>query len=566
MKKENDIELRQLSPTDYEELAEVFDLCYGELDTFWSESQVEKLTHIFPQGQIVAEIDGKVVGCALSLITSWAKAASCTYKAAVGNGTFNTHSPYGEVLYCLEIFVHPDYRGCHIARKMYEYRKELCRQMNLECIILGGRMPNYHLYSHSFSAEEYACEVRDGGLYDPVLTCQTNNGFELCGIRHNYFEFDTESAHNAALLKWKNESFCKKPTVAVLGAGNVGMAIAADLSVRGYKVTLIKTSNYNDAAFTRLRNNHNRLWLKENGVYKQTAVYRATRNVTYVKSADIIFCAIQSGYYKELVERLDGLLKRQQILIDICSYGSAFYFQSECYPCPIITETIEPYLEGRIELNDKEGEVVFRVGCRQQECPASIVPAESGAMIKKIFAGYSHKLTVLETALLNPNMVLHTVGSLMSLSRIEYSKGDFCMYREAYARSNEATLRVMLELDKEKQKVLRMLGFPSPSVFEIAGFKKDEPLESFYRYSESSDRAVSPTSVNSRYITEDVPQGLVLLESVARRVGIVLPVATALINLANAALGTDFRAKGRTVDTLNIGDYIDALYEREQRH
>lgn len=78
--------------------------------------------------------------------------------------------------------------------------------------------------------------------------------------------------------------------------------------------------------------------------------------------------------------------------------------------------------------------------------------------LHKISKGFIAKYCVLESALLNPNMVLHTVGSIMSIPRIEYSKGNFCMYREAYARGNDSTINLLMRLDEEKDESLKKLG------------------------------------------------------------------------------------------------------------
>ena len=231
---------------------------------------------------------------------------------------------------------------------------------------------------------------------------------------------------------------------------------------------------------------------------------------------------------------------------------------------PVIVETAGPYLEGRIEEDDVPGEVVFRVGCRLTRSPLSIsqkeIAGECMDRIRQLYKGFSNEYSVLESALLNPNMVLHTVGSIMSIPRIEYSKGNFCMYREAYARGNDATFKVMLDLDKEKRKVLERLGCNPIDIFVAGGFLGD-PIKSFYEYSESKDRAISPTSVRSRYITEDVSQGLILLESIAKRIGVDVPITTSLINISSVALGEDFRENGRTIQRLGCEKYIEELCE-----
>lgn len=352
--------------------------------------------------------------------------------------------------------------------------------------------------------------------------------------------------------------------IAVIGTGNVGIATAADLSLKGHEVSLIKTSTYKGEAFERLQANNGRVYLKEKGQYYPTTIKSVSRDLSRIKEAEVIFITIQSTYYEPLILQIAEYLHSEQLVVCFCSYMSSFYFAKHLLELPSIVETTGPYLEGRTELNDRPNEVVFRVGCRLDRCPLSIFhpnrEKETMEKITSLYKGFSNDYTVIEAALLNPNMVLHTVGSIMSIPRIEYSKGNFCMYREAYARSNDATLNIMLELDMDKERVLDFLGQRRTNIFKAGGFANG--LESFYQYSESSDRAISPTSVRSRYITEDVSQGLVLLEDIAKTIGVEVPIASSLITLASVALGEHFRITGRTLDKLGAKRYIEKLAEK----
>ena len=87
--------------------------------------------------------------------------------------------------------------------------------------------------------------------------------------------------------------------------------------------------------------------------------------------------------------------------------------------------------------------------------------------------------------------------------------------------------------------------------------------EVFFEYAAMPERAKGPLTVNSRYITEDVPQGLVLMESLGSVLGIPVPICTSLIELANAALDTDFRKEGRTLHRLGEENVRQILKERE---
>lgn len=350
--------------------------------------------------------------------------------------------------------------------------------------------------------------------------------------------------------------------VTILGCGNVGVAIAADLSIGGHDVHLIKTSHTKESVFDKIRKNGNRVLLKENGSYKEATIKEVSHDISKVAKSDVVIVTIQSTYHEQLIENISKFLNENQIVICICSYMSSFYFNKYCTALPIIVETAGPYLEGRIEEEDTLGEIVFRVGCRLTRSPLSIFQKERTdkcmEKIHQLYKGFSNDYSVMESALLNPNMVLHTVGSVMSIPRIEYSKGNFCMYREAYARGNEATFKVMLQLDEEKKQVLKRLGCNPVDIFTAGGFLGDR-IKSFYDYSESKDRAISPTSVRSRYITEDVSQGLVLLESIAQNIGTDVPLTSSLITLSGFALGIDFRSVGRTIQKLGCEYYVNNL-------
>lgn len=353
--------------------------------------------------------------------------------------------------------------------------------------------------------------------------------------------------------------------IAIIGAGNVGIAEAADLTINGHEVSLVKSSPYYSESYDRLVRNSNRVFLKENDKYTETIIKDVSKDLSKIKDAEVVIITIQSTYYEDLVKEIAQYLHGTQIVVCTCSYASSFYFLKYVKEeTIIIAEATGPFLEGRIELNDKPDEVVFRVGCRLERCPVSLSLEDNQEKtmdkMHRVCRAFTNTYSVIESALLNPNMILHTVGSIMSLSRIEYSKGNFCMYREAYARGNDATLSIMMQLDREKQDVLEELGQHPISIFDAGGFLGENQLESFYQYAESSDRAISPTSVRSRYITEDVSQGLVLLESIARLIGVRVPITTALIELASAALDIDFRYIGRTVDRLNIDNYIRQLH------
>ena len=202
----NKVNIRPLQSEDYNQLSQSFKRTYTDgSDVFWSREQVEKLITIFPEGQIVTVANNKIVGCALSIIVDYDRVKNDhTYLSITGEETFNTHNPKGNILYGIEVFIHPEYRGLRLARRMYDYRKELCETLNLKSIIFGGRLPNYHVYAEELRPKEYIEKVRKKEIFDPVLTFQLSNDFHVRKVMTNYLPNDEESRYFACLMQWDN--------------------------------------------------------------------------------------------------------------------------------------------------------------------------------------------------------------------------------------------------------------------------------------------------------------------------------------------------------------------------
>lgn len=207
----NHVEIRHLTNQDMTELREASEQVYqtGPLLT-WTADIVDTLLTKFPEGQICVCVDGKVVGCAFSLIIDYSKFSDDhTYEQIISGFSFDNHDPNGDVLYGIEVFIHPDYRGLRLARRLYDVRKELCENLNLRAIMAGGRMPNYEQHADTLSAKQYIEKVKRKELYDPVLSFQLANGFHVRKLLKGYIPGDVESQEYATLLEWLNIYYTK---------------------------------------------------------------------------------------------------------------------------------------------------------------------------------------------------------------------------------------------------------------------------------------------------------------------------------------------------------------------
>ncbi len=200
------IKVRRLTIDDYKTLKESMIQAYASLGgQYWKEESLKKLIQKFPDGQIVIVRDGQVVGCALSIIVDYEKFGDDhSYRDITGNFSFETHDPKGDTLYGIEVFVHPEFRGLRLARRLYDARKLVCERFNLKMIIAGGRLPNYHNMASSLTPREYIEKVKSRELHDPTLSFQLANDFQVKKVIRNYLPEDAESMGYATLLIWHN--------------------------------------------------------------------------------------------------------------------------------------------------------------------------------------------------------------------------------------------------------------------------------------------------------------------------------------------------------------------------
>lgn len=345
--------------------------------------------------------------------------------------------------------------------------------------------------------------------------------------------------------------------ISILGAGNAGCAVAADLTLKGHEVTLIKTSHsMHDDNFEYLQNNDGKMVLNEFGEIKTAYISKVTRDLTELKNSEVVIIYIQTNYHEQLIEKISDIIEDNQILLINPGYLSTAYVLKHCNDKKVIVAEAESsFIDGRIM---EPG--YFRVGFRNVRNPIGIYPRERKEeairKLDKLDERFVYLDSLVEAAIHNPNLIVHTVGSVMSIPRIEKSKGDFCMYHEAYTRDNPSTWNILEALDKEKMLVLKKMGFKELSYVEACKYRNslnesEDAKEVFLNYAEMDTRAKGPTKVDSRYISEDVPQGLVMLESLGKTLNIETPIASSLINIASAALDRNLRNEGRTLDKLD---------------
>ena len=86
-----------------------------------------------------------------------------------------------------------------------------------------------------------------------------------------------------------------------------------------------------------------------------------------------------------------------------------------------------------------------------------------------------------------------------------------------------------------------------------------DPMDAFRRYA-ANGGPKGPSSLDARYLTEDVPNGLGLLCSIGDAIGAPTRIAKSIMTIAGALLGRNFFSEARTLKRLGF-DSFSALWK-----
>ena len=336
--------------------------------------------------------------------------------------------------------------------------------------------------------------------------------------------------------------------IAVIGAGNGGHAMAAHMTLKGFPVRFYEMPRFAD----NIRPAQERGGIEITGVVGEgfARPELITTNIAEaVQGVSHIFVVTQALGHKEVAKLCAPHLEENQTIVLFPGSGGSLQFAKTLGDVGVtnkvsLAETVTlPYacrLRGPAYVNVHSGSAV-------REVIAALPARDTKAVIEASRPAYPNLTPathVLETALYNPNILLHPVGVIFNLGRIEYSKGEFWMYKEGFTPS---VRRILEALQADRMALLRALDV-EPVPFE-------EYYEGRYQKPWSDFAAVSskgPLSAKTRYITEDIPIGMVLWASLGEMLGVPTPTARALIHISSMIHDTDYWQGGRTVEKLGL--------------
>lgn len=342
-------------------------------------------------------------------------------------------------------------------------------------------------------------------------------------------------------------------TLAVIGAGNGGFAMAADLTFAGWNINLYELPRFKENIEPLLGKKEIEITgAANNGIAKLARVTTDIREA--IEDTAIIMVTTTALAHAEIANMLAPILKDNQVV---------FIFTGNAGSLVFYRVLKELKLKSEIKLAET---ITLPYACRKTS-PTTVnvsrllgkniiaaLPSKKNEEMLKIFKTiYPNSLlmsNVLEVAISNLNIVLHPAPTMLNLARIEHVKGDFTLYAEGFSPS---MMKILDALDRELLNVKRALGLPPMSFKEQVEIRYEKPFEEWFNFLRTIGNR-GPFNAKARYITEDVPIGMVLIASLGRWLQVPTPTYDATIHLAEIINDTDYWAMGRSLENLGLSD------------
>ncbi|MGC2201216.1 MAG: NAD/NADP octopine/nopaline dehydrogenase family protein [Stellaceae bacterium] len=346
-------------------------------------------------------------------------------------------------------------------------------------------------------------------------------------------------------------------TVAIIGTGIGGLYLVAELGIAGFKLRL---HDIDDARLSEIRARGGVDVEGEKGGF--AAVERATTDLALaIDGADVIIVVTGGNAQAVVARSLAPLLRNGRVILLIQGNtgGSLIVRRAlDDAGCRAEVDVAEmdnyPYSCWRLSPT-RIRPIVRKRWLQIATFPGNRISAVF-PRLSPLFPEAVAAPNILYTGFTNANAMLHVANCVANAGRIE-SGADYKFYAEGVT---PAVARLYQAINGERVAVAAALGASVPTLADwfdrVYGVRGATLVETCRRLTYNSDGPYqatgTPKSLDHKFITEDVPTGLIPMSALGAAAGVRTPAIDALVEIVRDMTGRDIAAEGRTLERLGL--------------
>lgn len=356
----------------------------------------------------------------------------------------------------------------------------------------------------------------------------------------------------------------------VIGAGHGGKAMAAHLALKGFPVNLYNRTQEHIVAIE--ARGGVELESYEGGPHGFGELNLVTSEIKdAIEEADVVMVVVPSSAHADVARRAASHFRDGQIVVlhpgRTCG---ALEFSKTIRDAGCTADVIVSEAETFIYASRSDGPAQARIFRIKDAVPLAAIPSKRNAevleAINPAYPQFIDGVNVLHTGLDNMGAIFHPALTLLNAGWIESTHGDFQFYIDG---ATPSVARLLEVLDRERVTVASALGIRALSAMDwlqMAYTTTGEDLHEAIHNQPGYYGIKAPTTLNHRYIFEDVPMSLVPIASMAKRYGVSVRGMESIIRLACIIHRTDYWRRGRTLrklglDRLSVSEFTSYVTE-----
>ncbi|WP_312367797.1 NAD/NADP octopine/nopaline dehydrogenase family protein [Ensifer sp.] len=338
--------------------------------------------------------------------------------------------------------------------------------------------------------------------------------------------------------------------VGIVGAGSIAFGTAVLVEQQGHQVKLWSPSGERTRALA------NGEALTAEGAIKGTFHPGvATSAEDLVAGAEALVIALPAYGHKTVLDAIAPHITPQQIVIFSSHASFGALYLSRLLAARGVTVPIVAW--GTTAVSGRQlSPTTVNVNTIRKQVDLATVPSSESArglsVCKDLFGDrFLDRGSLMAIALSNLNPQNHMGIALGNMTRMERG--------ESWSQGQNVTPnvgRLLEDLDQERIAIASTLGLEVRNIFQHFHLSFHVPMNSISQMNqemhEAGNGGSGPTTADSRYVTEDVPFGLVMTAKIGRLAGHPAELHEAGIKIFSAMYGRDFTAENDLLNALDL--------------
>ena len=274
-----------------------------------------------------------------------------------------------------------------------------------------------------------------------------------------------------------------------------------------------------------------------------------------IVGADVVMIAAPAFAHRVLMSACAPHILPEQVIVMNTTTGFSSLFFSQMLAGRKVRPTFID-LATTVCMSRVSGPGRVRLGPIKPTVDLATIPAARGdagrAVMTKIFGDFfTVRDSVLTISLNNHNPIYHVPALIFNLPLVERGE-DWNMWRNM----TPFAARYVSKLDDERMAVAKCFGVNavplSAYMRSSIGLEGEDLAVLFAAAAQKRPAATGPKTVEDRYMTEDMPYGMVFFRALGQSGGVPMPVSDHLIEFCSDLYGRNFRTEAPGLNELGL--------------